>query len=732
MGYKVNFDSLDSLHKAVSAQSDNWAQELETIREKVQTLIDSSNMSGQAAENIKSYFENVHMTLIGLMNQLIAVHKSYSMMYIDDYQRNVDTDTHALLLEDEINHYHTTLSGNKSAIAEVDTSLRQTLSDISDIVTITCPDASNVTGEYDGVLTFLTELDEQIRGLEDQHHKNDFADSSEMISALKAFVQEQNGKSRSFKTEFTVDDLASSATFRELYNAYLNLGESYASREAELNLAVEHQTERAEILQQEYEERQKKAQVFKWIVTAVCIVGSIAATVATAGAASGLAAVAIGGAISATSSVITTAAGNLADQYTEFGYDHSKYDWGDLGHDVVVAGVSGFVTGAVGSGLGVAAQSTKIGSTVLNSSNSLVRLGGNAVLGSTQDVICGIVSRGADGLINPDGQNASLKEVFSLKNIVMDATSGAVGSTLGGTVNEKLGDAFGDALHSNSKITRTVTSAGIGIVSEVSTGVISRGAGTLLTTGDVGEAVDSAFDGGSMLMDAGTGAVGGVADSMASNKAAQDRADEAAKAYNEKHDPMADAEKAGITGVKQTDNKGLDFKETDAILRTDEGEVVEIKIKSTGDRRKDYLEAERIAKEQGVDLDLKGMRERKKDAYVWHHVDDYNATTNETTMQFIKRDAHKAIRNHAGSSMQYAQATGSGYDKHVFDQAPQSVQMSEVSGQAIEGSVNSASNSYASGGYASFDNIRMDAERKKTLDARMSGIINKRPGTASV
>ena len=97
MSYKVDFDSLDSMYNAVGNQANNWISELEAVKGKLQILLDSSNMSGAAADNIKSYIENVHMTLIALLTQLVSLHSSNCLLYKSDYQTKVDTGLHSVI-----------------------------------------------------------------------------------------------------------------------------------------------------------------------------------------------------------------------------------------------------------------------------------------------------------------------------------------------------------------------------------------------------------------------------------------------------------------------------------------------------------------------------------------------------------------------------------------------------------------------------------------------------------
>lgn len=658
MNYVVQFDSLDTLNSSVRTQSDAWVKELDKVKTRVQTLIDSPNMSGDAANNIKTYFGNVHMMIIGLLGQLISLHMANCQIYKSEYQSDVDTHLHAVIRSDEVQDYHERLTSRRNRAVEIDGELYAAVQALRDIVMISFTDITETKGEYDSVLNHLENLDEQISSLENKHYNNDFVNTTQMINSLRAFILEQTNQSRDYKSNFSVDSLASSKTFSDLYDAYVSVSKECQDKADDLQEAIENENDRVAALQEEYEkeraEREKKAKVFKWIVTGVCIVGAVAATVATAGAASGLAAVAVAGAISATSSAVNAAANNLADQYVEYGYDYSQYDWGSLAKDTAVAGVTGFITGAVGAGMG-----------------------------------------------------------------------GAITSGIGNT-------AAGSALlHSNSALVRIGTSAVIGSVSEVSCGIVSRGASTLITTGDPKEALAQAFSKENIAMDAATGAAGGAVDNIVSTKIAQKRADEAAFKYNETHNPLKDAENAGITGVKKTANNGLDFGETDVILRTDAGDAIEIKIKATGDRNNDYLRAEELLKEQGIDIDFKKLR-KQKNGYVWHHMDDYNAATGETTMQFITKDAHKKVRNHAGSAMQYHKVHGKGYGKTEF-KVKEHYQPSHAI-NTIAGGIKDTIQSNAAMGYdgaaAVFQKLTLDGGQ--SLSEQMSSIFSKRMGSIGV
>lgn len=655
MGYKVEFDSLDNMYNSVGNQANTWIEELNSIKGKFQTLLNSSNMSGAAADNIKCYIENVHMTIIALLTQLISLHSSNCLLYKSDYQTNIDTDLHAVIKESELQDYKTRIDSTNATAISIDDSIAYVLSGIKDIFYVSYANVSEVDAEHISVSTFLSDLDNEIKALEDNHNNNDFVNSSQMINALKAFINEQASTGRSYRTNFTTDSLASSASFLRLYNSHMDVSQEYEQKASAIDTAIENENQRVAALQHEYEERQEKATIVKWIVTGVCIVGSIVAIAATGGAATPL----IVGTVSAVSGAVMAGTNNLADQYVQHGNlieNSDKIDWTSFGKDVVVAGVAGFATGAIGAGMGGVITS-KLGST-------------------------------------------------------------AIGSSL---------------LHSSSSIVRIGTAAAIGSASEVASGIVTRGVGTFITTGgDIKEAMNEAVDIKDIALDATIGGIGGGLNEYTSTKQAQKAVDDYASSYNSKHNPIKDGEEYGLENLKQTANGGVDFSDSDYILRTEAGEPIQVKIKSTGDRAKDYKLAEQILKDEyGIDIDFKSMRTGSDKTHVWHHMDDYNVATNETTMQFIDIEAHKAIKTHAGSAKQYHIANGTGYGKDSFDTHygfDITDEMSTIKGGVSDNLDNIANTPNMDFGY--FSNLRLDRVEFEELTAKFEGIGNFRAARA--
>lgn len=578
MGYKVDYDALFSFTSAISSQANAWNEILGQVQAAAQTLIGTQKMSGMAADNIRSYLQAVHGTILSSLCQIVSLHQENSLLYWDAYQKEIDGSPHAVIEKEELLNIAEELGKSRQGAVQINDSAENALRGIRDLVYVGFRDVGSVDEAHKRAVRLIRDTDEKIEALEEKHLNNDFSATTQMFESLKAFLSDQLSKGREYKENFSADALTGTPESAALYDAYMAVNRQRQEHAPALQKAVENVNEHVEILQEEYEQRQKEAQIINWIVTGVCIVASVAVTMATAGAAAPLVMAGITGAFMSGTRSITS-------QYVENG-DWGMTDWGAVAGEAVVGGVTGVATAYVGGQIGNAVTGiigkTGVG-TMLNSSSGLTRIGGNAIVGS---------------------------------------------------------------------------------VSEVASGVGSRGIGSFLTNGgNLGEAVVDAINPEEIMKDAVVGGVGGTIQGVTSVKQAQTAADKTAFDYNTKRDPVGTGEKHGFENLKRTKNGGVDFSESDYIMRTDDGQPVQVKIKSTGDRRKDYLEAEKILKEQGIDTDFKSLRTGKTKEYVWHHVDDYNAWTNETTLQFVEVEAHQGVGQHTGSAKQYYQANGRGYSK---------------------------------------------------------------------
>ena len=436
MGYKVDFDALDTLYYSINNKAVEWSEALGGVHESVNNLAASDCITGAGAENIKSYLSEVHSMVIGLLGRIISAHADNCLLYKRAYQDNIDTSVHAVILEDELTDIIGDLHVYQNQTYSVDCQIRSALTSISDIFyNQSYRGYSTVDDDFETTKNKVKTLDKDIHSLENSHLNSDFTNTEVLLEKLTAYLNTQLSKPKSYKTEFSLEQAQKDPTLQEIALAYKALSEESDAKRTALKTAGENEQARVEILQKEYEERQQTATIINWVVTGLCIVGSIAITVATCGAASPLAVALTVGAVSAGSGVIMAGTQSITSQWVETG-DLSKTDWLDVGKCSLIAGVTGFVTGFVSAGVGGVVTSKLASAAVtaplINSSSTVTRVATHVVIGSASEVASGTVSRFAGGIISTGDVDESLKQDFDPKNILFDAALGGAMSGVQG------------------------------------------------------------------------------------------------------------------------------------------------------------------------------------------------------------------------------------------------------------------------------------------------------------
>ena len=407
MNYKVDFDALDQLSLSINSQTKMWLEELEKLEQKAGILANTEALKGHGAENAKNYMACIYPSVITALRSVISSHMANYLLYKQAYQGDIDTNTHAVLVEEEIKNAIQSLGNKDDDAGNIETVVRNSLNKVSNIVAIPIPSYALGHQQIQTMKDELNALDQNIVALESTHTAADFTQTSAALTALDGFLREMTARSRAYKQNFSATDLAGNQHYYDLYCTTLGIMEDLKEKEDLINEALEEEQERVEILQKEYEEavaeaakKREEDGVWKFVTGGLIVLGGAAIIVATWGAATPIvvAGVATGG-----SAVVYGAAnmaeggqdayyGAIGDIYTPawnpvrdtiFGGNQELYDlWGTAniligGFVVAPLGVAYTSTTVTGTSFARAAA-TEIGKQVVSAGTGyLFNLAGN-------------------------------------------------------------------------------------------------------------------------------------------------------------------------------------------------------------------------------------------------------------------------------------------------------------------------------------------------------------------
>ncbi len=350
---KVYYDDIWEVTDKGSKKCQEWKGNFESLSKTFETFIESDSFKGQAATNMKNYLEQVHGILVA---SIFTVLQSYYILAIDyygGYTRNVDTgdgNEHGL-------RYTTIVNGEVSETGSIQSKLNDVIKTAEEVVSA----ANGVKGSISDLVTIVAkprtdELYNQINNAKSKaqtvhdnviSHEasrvNDFIEIESIISQALSIINSQLGQNRVQIVAYQQGDIGKMC---DIENLVVNL--NAVSDKVKPISENEHFEEDANLVlnRDAYIQAEEEAsrEWARWAAIGVAVIGAIAVTVVTAGAAGPGACALVG----ATAAAVGTGASLLAEEYVVKG-NLDEMDWSDFGKKVVVAAAGGAVTGYLGA-----------------------------------------------------------------------------------------------------------------------------------------------------------------------------------------------------------------------------------------------------------------------------------------------------------------------------------------------------------------------------------------------
>jgi len=666
MDYQVRYSDLDAMDGDFRAQMAKWSEALSEINDKAKALIGTSNMSGNTADNMRSYFSGVYGSMLAGINAAMVSFQNNWLIYRQDY-RDIDGADNTVIITSELESLGQALKTYQGQKEFVETEVRNAVTSVSDISHASFYGIDAVYAIHNEIDSKLTQLMSEVDSVESSHASSDFGQIDQTIQSLKALISEMLSQKTIYKTQFSETAFAASSAYQSLVSAYdAVIGDIQSKKELVVTATVGEKAH-YENLEHEAKLRQKQAETVKTIAMGLCIVGGIAATVLTAGAASPILVGAISGGVTG---ALMAGVNTGADMYAAGGWDNMN--WGEIGKEALIGGIKGAATGAV---TGMLTQgSGAIGKCVLGkipeSASPIVqnaaKIGYDVVAGSTKNVITKASDRFFNSILHGEGEAAALESASDINSILGDAIIGGIKGGVSATASigfEKYGDVHMEDYSVRGWIGANALYGGI---SETTAGVTSRFVKDIvMAEGNLEQRIEkgikSAFDYREMIVDVTSGASSKAAQEYVAQKPrieAQKYAYEKSRAFNEKNgsDTLVQLEEDGFSGVSKTKTGNLDFSTAidangEKVLYSDEktGIPADVEFKmvngktSSGDITK-FVDAYREK--------IQDPSWRLPKGYTLQHMDTTVNSDGSITCrgQLVKTEAHEGYPHSGGAS----------------------------------------------------------------------------------
>ena len=410
MSYKkVYYDEMWTVATSGKRLAVDWNAELVDIQNKIESFIDTSEFKGVAANNIKNYLSEIHLSLLVLLQSICTAYAVQAADYYGGYINRVDagdsdTGRYTTIVFDEL-HSSGSIQSNINSIKkkteDIAASALQVKNQIASIVRLSSfPKTSGFIDALNKASSKVKTLHEAVLNYE-SNHANDFDNIDCLLNHARSIISRQLSANRVPVASYQQGYISTMCDMQDIYNNLNALGEKITELEnsPDFEKSLEIVDNREAMIA---EEEQESREWVKWVAIGVAIVGAIVLTAVTAGGASVAMCAVVGG----VTGIATSATSQFADNYVKNGSLTEGMDWSEFGKGCFV----GAVTGAVSGGFGAAA---KIGSAIkapvkyaLSSAGRTLAIeGSGAVADTVWDVGEAIVTQGPKDIMEIIGEN---------------------------------------------------------------------------------------------------------------------------------------------------------------------------------------------------------------------------------------------------------------------------------------------------------------------------------------
>ena len=532
LGFVLDNEAFSEIYKEFNGNHTNRISNINSLSEAVKKLIDSDDFKGSGAEALKSYFENVHGSIINSLRLLCTTHIGNFLKYKREYYGCIETDAYGYIKSSELDEIKNAIDNTKKSALEIDDGLAKALNKVNDIFYVKRQNISWVNYSHDKITKDITTLIDSVQQCENNHYDTDFVNTSDLITNLNVVINECLSKIREFKSNFNIESLSEITGWNKVYISTVNSYDEYKKNEEAYKLASDNVEKHVAVIK---EDRERKASAIKWAVVGVTIIASVTVIALSGGTATPL----VMGGLGALSGAANEFTNDLTDAYIEngnlFKYNNvNRVDWSEVGKDVTIAGVSGFASGYLGGSIAknvgnIGSLKDMAGSASLSDrliSSALTKGGSKIIEGGMERGISSTIEETWDAVSGKNGFNGLniVESVFDPVEISKDFGSGVISGSINEIVDTGVKKIHLDhyGLNNKSKIISGTTGFAIEGTKEATNGVAKRmykglvdiATGENITLSDV---IDDAFDKNEILKDYLTEGANGATEQVAGN-----------------------------------------------------------------------------------------------------------------------------------------------------------------------------------------------------------------------
>ena len=218
MGYHVKIEELLEIQSQMLNQLSEWGTQLATVYQALETIVVTPCIQGETGKSIQNYIQEVHIPVIGSLQQLLTEFQVRLSVYAEGYY-GIDSSYEAEIPQEILEEQQQVLEKGREDFENLREEINSIISNVSDIVSVVQPSGLSLVLSYQLMESRVKTLNSDIGDYEETH-QNDTQNMDSMLESIRSILIARTGSPAVSVTHYQAGSIAMLPAYQRLQMDY--------------------------------------------------------------------------------------------------------------------------------------------------------------------------------------------------------------------------------------------------------------------------------------------------------------------------------------------------------------------------------------------------------------------------------------------------------------------------------------------------------------------------------
>ena len=214
----MKIEELLEIQSQMLNQLSEWGTQLATVYQALETIVVTPCIQGETGKSIQNYIQEVHIPVIGSLQQLLTEFQVRLSVYAEGYY-GIDSSYEAEIPQEILEEQQQVLEKGREDFENLREEINSIISNVSDIVSVVQPSGLSLVLSYQLMESRVKTLNSDIGDYEETH-QNDTQNMDSMLESIRSILIARTGSPAVSVTNYQAGSIAMLPAYQRLQMDY--------------------------------------------------------------------------------------------------------------------------------------------------------------------------------------------------------------------------------------------------------------------------------------------------------------------------------------------------------------------------------------------------------------------------------------------------------------------------------------------------------------------------------